>query len=97
MLTNLIGGFVVENFGWEIMFYAPAAVTLLWCVIWWLRVFESPEKHRSISDAELEYIVATRYFFKLKYIKYEPKGCKLHQFGCKTLNEVRQVTVFYYS
>ena len=61
MLTNLIGGVVVENFGWEIMFYAPAAVTLLWCVIWWLRVFESPEKHPSISDAELEYIVATRY------------------------------------
>ena len=68
MLTNLIGGVVVENFGWEIMFYAPAVVTLLWCVIWWLRVFESPEKHSSISDAELEYIVATRYLLNNYYM-----------------------------
>ena len=60
MLTNLIGGIVVENCGWEIMFHAPAIITLLWCTVWWFRVFETPEKHSTISDKELQYIVSTR-------------------------------------
>ena len=42
------------------MFYGPAVLTLVWCIFWYFRVFETPEMHSSISNTEREYIVSSR-------------------------------------
>ena len=33
MLTNIAGGIIVSMFGWPIMFYSPAVLTLIWCAL----------------------------------------------------------------
>ena len=33
MLTNLVGGLIVQKFGWSIMFYLSAGVTIVWCIL----------------------------------------------------------------
>ena len=60
LTTNLVGGVIVSKFGWEMMFYIPAVVSLIWCAGWYLRVYESPEEHKTISDEEKHYIIKTR-------------------------------------
>ena len=46
---------VFSHLGWEATFYITGATGFLWLIAWWL-VYEAPEKHRRLSQAELAYI-----------------------------------------
>uniref|UniRef100_A0A914C6I4 Major facilitator superfamily (MFS) profile domain-containing protein n=2 Tax=Acrobeloides nanus TaxID=290746 RepID=A0A914C6I4_9BILA len=45
--------------GWPSIFYILGAFGLLWCILWFCFVADSPQKHRSISEKERNYIVGS--------------------------------------
>lgn len=46
----------MSKFGWPSAFYMPASITVVWCVLWWYMVADTPEEHPRISEAEKKYI-----------------------------------------
>ena len=46
---------IFQRIGWEATFYVTGATGFVWVVAWWL-LYDSPEKHRRLSPAELAYI-----------------------------------------
>ncbi|XP_063229145.1 sialin-like [Bacillus rossius redtenbacheri] len=51
-------GVLIAHLGWEYAFYVPGAVGLLWSLLWWLLVFDSPAQHPRISPRERRMIEA---------------------------------------
>jgi MFS transporter, ACS family, hexuronate transporter len=43
------------RYGWPVTFYVTGALGVFWLVAWWL-LYESPETHPRLSEAEREYI-----------------------------------------
>ncbi len=43
------------HLGWQSTFYITGATGFIWVIAWWL-IYETPEKHRRLSAAELAYI-----------------------------------------
>jgi MFS family permease len=44
-----------SHLGWEATFYITGASGLIWVAAWWW-IYETPEKHKRLSAAELQYI-----------------------------------------
>ncbi|XP_046556674.1 sialin-like isoform X1 [Haliotis rubra] len=60
ILTFVISGYLcAEGFdnGWGSIFYVIGAANLLWVIVWFIFVSDSPSDHSSITDEEREYIV----------------------------------------
>jgi len=55
LVTPLLVPWLYSKWGWPAAFYATGAVGMLWVFLWW-PLYRSPEHHRSVSRAELEYI-----------------------------------------
>ena len=51
-------GLIIDSLGWEAAFYIIGSITLVWGILWMLLVFDSPELHPRISEAEREYIIS---------------------------------------
>ncbi|PSN29031.1 Vesicular glutamate transporter 3 [Blattella germanica] len=49
-------GYLIATLGWESVFYVTGVVGLLWSIVWFLVVFDSPAQHPRISPEEREYI-----------------------------------------
>ena len=47
------------RWGWRPAFMIPGVLGFLWLIVW-LLLYQSPEEHSRISDAELEYITRDR-------------------------------------
>lgn len=45
-------GFLIEYLGWESVFYVTGGIGLLWSVMWFLFIFETPAAHPRISEEE---------------------------------------------
>ena len=60
LLTNLAGGWIIQSFGWPVIFYIPATATFVWATIWQIMVTETPEEHKTIEKDELDLILSTR-------------------------------------
>lgn len=57
-LTYPMCGWIIDEWGWEWVFYTNGILGTMW-YIWWLYcVFDSPEQHPRISEAEKEYIIS---------------------------------------
>ncbi|KAK9745456.1 Major Facilitator Superfamily [Popillia japonica] len=57
-LTYPMCGWIIDEWGWEWVFYTNGILGTIW-YIWWLYcVFDSPEQHPRISEAEKEYIIS---------------------------------------
>ncbi|VVC38177.1 Major facilitator superfamily,Major facilitator superfamily domain [Cinara cedri] len=52
-----ICGWCAEKFGWAYTFYVPGFVAIVWCTVWLMCIAETPAQDKSISKAELKYIV----------------------------------------
>ncbi|KAK8735460.1 hypothetical protein OTU49_005402 [Cherax quadricarinatus] len=50
---------IIDMLGWEAVFYLQGAVTLLWCLAWFLIVTDSPADYRWITNQEKNYIMST--------------------------------------
>ena len=46
---------LVANYGWPVAFIVTPALAFIWIVLWWL-FYQSPEKHKLVTSAELAYI-----------------------------------------
>ncbi|XP_046362038.2 uncharacterized transporter slc-17.2-like [Haliotis rufescens] len=61
LVSSLISGFLctipLDN-GWPFVFYVFGGLSLLWCLVWWLVVYDTPDEHKWISEAEKKYIKA---------------------------------------
>ena len=57
-----VGGFFCEwksfSGGWPSIFYMSGGISILFCFIWSLMVFDSPNQHPRISQREREFIIA---------------------------------------
>lgn len=49
-------GFLIEYLGWESVFYVTGGIGLVWSVLWFLFIFETPAAHPRISPEELREI-----------------------------------------
>jgi predicted MFS family arabinose efflux permease len=49
-------GLVLNAWGWEAVFYLSGVLALVWCVAWWLLVFDTPDMHPRISREERQYL-----------------------------------------
>ena len=58
-LCALIAGPLMAAFGWRSMFFLSGALGLVW-LLFWLRVFEQPERARWLGKGERQRILATR-------------------------------------
>ncbi len=55
-----IAGLLIDAFGWPSVFYFTGVTSLIWCVLWTLLAFDSPDLHPRISKEELAYIEESR-------------------------------------
>lgn len=51
-----VSGMLAQYVGWPYIFYLFGILALIWCLLWWYIVAETPQGDRRITDAELEYI-----------------------------------------
>lgn len=56
-LTNILGGFIIDAWGWEAVFYFTGIAGIVWFTAWFFLVFDSPAEHPRISASERNYIV----------------------------------------
>lgn len=55
-VTYALCGFIIEKFGWPYVFYTTGTLGMIWCLLWYLLAFNTPQEHPRISQKELEYI-----------------------------------------
>lgn len=55
MLAPPLVGWAILAYNWQMAFVITGAIGLFWVVLWWF-FYESPEKHKSLSAEEAEYI-----------------------------------------
>nr|XP_022901620.1 sialin [Onthophagus taurus] len=55
-ITYPLCGFLIANLGWRSVFYTTGSIGVIWCFIWYLLAFDSPEMHPRISLSEQQYI-----------------------------------------
>jgi len=55
-ITLPVCGFLIAHFGWESVFYVTGLVGLVWAIVWFFVVFDTPAEHPRISPEEREYI-----------------------------------------
>ena len=52
-----LSAFLIDSFGWEFVFYTQGVLVLIWCILWFTIISDTPQKFRWISEAEKNYIV----------------------------------------
>lgn len=57
-VTYPLCGFLIAHLGWKSVFYTTGSIGVVWCFIWYLLAFDSPELHPRISLSEQQYIKA---------------------------------------
>lgn len=55
-LTFPMCGFIIDKWGWELVFYVSGILGTLWYAGWLYFVYDSPEEHPRISEKEKQYI-----------------------------------------
>ncbi|KAL0275090.1 UNVERIFIED_CONTAM: hypothetical protein PYX00_003058 [Menopon gallinae] len=55
-LTYMLGGVLISNFGWRVLFYITGSLGVVWCIFWFALAYDTPEKHPRITSHELMYI-----------------------------------------
>ncbi|GLH13607.1 Putative inorganic phosphate cotransporter [Gryllus bimaculatus] len=58
-VTFLLGGLVIDWLGWEAIFHITGVLGVVWFIAWWKLVFDTPDEHPRISEAERSYIVSS--------------------------------------
>lgn len=51
-LTLPASGFLISTFGWASVFYVTGVVGLVWSILWFVLIFDSPAQHPRISKEE---------------------------------------------
>jgi len=51
-----LAGYIAETLGWEAVFYVTGASSLVWVLLWFYLVYDTPGQHPRIDPQEREYI-----------------------------------------
>lgn len=54
--TMPLCGAIIATHGWAAAFYVTGALSLVWCVLWFTFMYDSPREHPRITSKELKYI-----------------------------------------
>lgn len=73
-MTLPICGVLISAWGWESVFYITGLVGILWSVMWFNLVFETPADHPRISEYERHHIEA-------QIAKQNSPGTKVHKYN----------------
>lgn len=46
-------GILAASLGWESVFYVQGGLAMIWCLLWLVFVYDSPQDHPRIHPAEL--------------------------------------------
>jgi ACS family hexuronate transporter-like MFS transporter len=57
VFAPLLVPWLTLTFGWQAAFIVTGAIGFIWIILWGI-VYERPEKHKSVTKAELEYILS---------------------------------------
>ncbi|XP_006114848.2 sodium-dependent phosphate transport protein 3-like isoform X2 [Pelodiscus sinensis] len=57
--TFPVAGIICQYLGWPYVFYIFGGIGCVWCVFWFLLVYEDPASHPCISASEKEHIVSS--------------------------------------
>ncbi|XP_065339933.1 sialin [Cloeon dipterum] len=55
-LTMPMCGYLIAHLGWESVFYVTGTISIVWSILWFLLVFDSPAEHPRIADEERRFI-----------------------------------------
>lgn len=55
-LTYPLCGFLIDHWGWRIVFYTTGSIGCAWCLVWWALAANTPAEHPRITNAELQHI-----------------------------------------
>lgn len=58
-LTFPMCGFIIDKWGWELVFYVSGVLGTLWYAGWLYFVYDSPQEHPRISEEEKQYIISS--------------------------------------
>ncbi|GJQ72409.1 hypothetical protein Trydic_g3490 [Trypoxylus dichotomus] len=56
VVTWPVLGYIMQSIGWTWAFFLPGIFVLLWCILWFILIADSPEMHPRISEDEKIYI-----------------------------------------
>lgn len=58
MFTAPLSGFLIEDYGWRVLFFVTGAISLVATFLWFAIISNRPQEAKWISEAEKEYILA---------------------------------------
>lgn len=58
-LTYPMCGYIIDRWGWELVFYVSGVLGVAWFTAWWMVVYDSPAEHPRISLHERDYIITS--------------------------------------
>jgi len=59
MITGPVSGWILAHHDWRMLFLLEGAPAVIWAIIWWLMIDDSPREAKWISPAERDYLVTT--------------------------------------
>ncbi|KAJ8880745.1 hypothetical protein PR048_017215 [Dryococelus australis] len=59
IVSSSVTGYLIDNSGWESVFYICGGMKILSVILWFFAVYDSPLKHPRISEEESLYITST--------------------------------------
>ncbi|XP_063222060.1 sialin-like [Bacillus rossius redtenbacheri] len=59
IVSSSLTGYLIDNCGWEAVFYIFAGMKCLSLCLWFLLIHDTPQQHPRISEEEKNYIVST--------------------------------------
>ncbi len=54
--SYFLNGFVLHLLGWRAIFYITGCITLIWCMLWYFVIYDTPQEHPHITNDELSLI-----------------------------------------
>jgi ACS family sodium-dependent inorganic phosphate cotransporter len=57
IISNLLSGWIGENYGWEWIFYVFGIASVVWFIVWVIVVRRGPENDTWITDDEKNFII----------------------------------------
>jgi MFS family permease len=52
MWMSVVSGYLVENFGWRMMFIAEGLPAIIWAILWWFLICDHPGQAKWLSKEE---------------------------------------------
>lgn len=52
----MVFGYIGEYYHWKYIFHLTSVCGLIWAILWYFLIYDTPEEHPTITKNEVEYI-----------------------------------------